>query len=440
MLGGSGVELRPGGLDGAGVTEMLLRRCRRWLRVRLLPAFLITFAAMLGTYPVLAYHFNAVSPAGLVSNIIAVPLTGLVVPLLLSASWLLGVSEYLALLCLYPADWVFSLIAILADLFSSLPYASVRVATPTLPEIFLFYAIVLLSVNLSRGHLYLRYRLYRFAAVACSLLLVFSLGYGLWHRSFSDTLRVTFISVGQGDAALVEFPRGGVMLIDAGGFYSGFDPGERIVAPLLWMKKIRTIDYMILSHAQHDHMGGLSFIAKNFNVKEFWWNGVGELRGLEGVLGMAGVPVVELDSGSRIAPIGGVRVEVLHPSADARLDINNMSMVLKLSYGSKSILFTGDIGAAAERRLGAGAPLNVSVLKSPHHGSRTSSSTALLEALGTPAAVISVGRANAFGFPAATVLERYRAAGMEIYRTDLDGAVEVSTDGTSLSITTHARH
>jgi competence protein ComEC len=323
-----------------------------------------------------------------------------------------------------------------AGFFSSLPYASIRVATPTLVEIFLFYAIIVLSVKVGKA------RLYRFLLVACILLLALDLGYWAWHRSFSDTLKVTFISVGQGDSALVEFPRGAVMLIDGWGFYGPFDPGERIVAPLLWRKKIRTIDYMVLSHAQHDHMGGLSFIAKNFNVKEFWWNGVGDLRGLKGALDGAGVPIREIDSGASIPPIGGVGIEVLHPSRGLDLDINDMSLVLKLSYGDKSLLFTGDIRAGVEEILGARAGgLDVTVLKSPHHGSRTSSSEDLLAAAGSPtAAVISVGRANIFGFPATAVLDRYASAGMEVYRTDLDGAVEVATDGAGLSIITHARH
>ncbi len=439
VLGGAPAGVQPGGLVGGPVSGIVARRVRRWLRGRLLPAFLVTLAATLGTYPVLAYHFNMVSFVGVVSNIVVVPLTGVVVPLLLGASWLLPVSEGLAQVLLYPADRLFSLIAIIAGFFSSLPYASMRVATPTLVEIFLFYAIVVLSVKAAGGRLY---RLHRFLLVACVLLLALDLGYGEWHRRFSDTLKVTFISVGQGDSALVEFPRGAVMLIDGGGFYSSFDPGERIVAPLLWRKKIRTIDYMVLSHAQHDHMGGLSFITRNFNVREFWWNGVGELGPLGSALASSGVPVRELDSGAEIPPIGGVVVEVLHPSRGLDFDINDMSLVLKLSYGDKSLLFTGDIGAEAEEKLGARAGgLDVTVLKSPHHGSRTSSSEALLAAAGRPAAaVISVGRANIFGFPAQVVLDRYGAAGMEVYRTDLDGAVEVVTDGEGLSITPYARH
>ena len=187
-------------------------------------------------------------------------------------------------------------------------------------------------------------------------------------------------------------------------------------------------------------MAGLSFIAKNFDVKEFWWNGVGELGGLKAALDGAGATIKKMDSGVRIPPIGGVEVEVLHPSGGLGLDINDMSLVLKLSYGDKSFLFTGDIGAEAEILLAAAGPGDVTVLKSPHHGSRTSSSNLLLAAGRPSAAVISVGRANAFGFPHEAVLKRYGAAGMEVYRTDLDGAVEVTTDGVGLSITTHARH
>jgi competence protein ComEC len=205
------------------------------------------------------------------------------------------------------------------------------------------------------------------------------------------------------------------------------------VAPLLRGKKIRRIDYMVLSHAQHDHMGGLGFIARNFNVKEFWWNGVGDLRGLVGALDGSGALIREIGYGARIPPIGGVHIEVLHPDKGLDLDLNDMSLVLKLSYGSKSFLFTGDIGEEAEAVLASRVNgLGATVLKSPHHGSRTSSSEALLKVATASVAIISVGRANVFGFPHRATLERYSQAGMEVYRTDLDGAVEVSTDGDRL--------
>jgi competence protein ComEC len=422
----------PGGL-GTSRASVLGGGVWRWFRGWLLPAFLVTLAATLGTYPVLAYHFNRVSVVGLVANLVVVPLTGVVVPFLLGASLALSVSETLARALLFPADLVLSLMVAAARFFSSLPHASVSVSTPTLVEIILFYLLVLVVANLKRG------RLYRRLALALLLLLVLDLGYWAYGRRFGDTLKATFISVGQGDSALIEFPGGTVMLIDGGGFYGGFDPGERIVAPLLRGKKIRRIDYMVLSHAQHDHMGGLGFIARNFNVKEFWWNGVGDLGGLVGALQGSGALIREIGSGTRIPPIGGVHIEVLHPEPGLDLDLNDMSLVLKLSYGSKSFLFMGDIGEEAEAGLVSRVSgLGATVLKSPHHGSRTSSSEALLGASRSAAAIISVGRANVFGFPHRATLERYSQAGMEVYRTDLDGAVEVSTDGARLRVVTYA--
>lgn len=396
-----------------------------FLRRRALPLVLVTIAAGVGTSPVLAYHFQRVSLMGLFANLVAVPLSAAVVPCLLVSSLLLPVSETLAWLALFPADMVFGSMAWAIKIFAALPYASMWVRPPSFAEICLYYLLILSLANINRA------RFFRYAApVAASLVILMPLARGL--NGPPGTLKVTFLSVGQGDSAFVELPDGKTMLIDGGGMRNpDFDVGERVVAPFLRSKGVDRIDYMVLSHAQLDHMGGLLFLVRNLEVGEFWWNGRGDLGALGAALDEKGVTrkVVGYSTGSLGA--GGAMVEFLGPSGEAGLDVNESSVVMKLVYGERAFLFTGDIGGKAERAL-ASRGLRADVLKAAHHGSRYSSSAPFLEAVSPSVVVVSAGLFNSFGFPHAETLERYREAGAEVMRTDLSGAVIVETDGRTL--------
>jgi len=200
-----------------------------------------------------------------------------------------------------------------------------------------------------------------------------------------------------------------------------------VIAPVLRAKGIDKLDYILLSHAQRDHMGGLAFIAENFKVGEFWWNGQGSLGALKGALERGDVKVSDTRAIGK-KEVGNVVLEFLHSSDDAQLDINEMSAVMKLSYGEKGFLFTGDIGEKTEALL-AGRSIGAVVLKSPHHGSKGSSSSEFLNSVNPSIVVISVGRRNAFGFPHKETLERYSAIGAKVMRTDLGGAAVFETDG-----------
>lgn len=404
--------------------DLAIKRFWEW---KMLPALLATAAAIIGTSPVLAYHFHRLTLTGAIANTIAVPLTGAITPLLLVSAATLPISDSLAGLFLYFTDQLFSVLLLDVKFFAAFPYSSIWTATPTLLEIALVYLLMIFAANIKRW----RHSVYAVAVLV--FILIIDIGY--WkYFSHSPELKVTFISIGQGDSEFVEFPDGETMLIDGGGkFRSDFDTGEKVIAPYLWGKKIKKIDYLVLSHAQLDHMGGLGFIAENFDVKEFWWNGEGELYRLGGILKAKGIKERVIEHPQKFE-IGKVEIEILHPEKGLGLDANNMSLVLRIRNGENSFLFTGDLAAEGEAALLKKGDLKATVLKAAHHGSRYSSTMDFLEGTSPSIVVISAGLWNPFGFPHAETLERYSAIGAKVYRTDVNGAVTIISDGKSLKV------
>jgi competence protein ComEC len=409
----------------------------RWVRWIVLTEA-VTVCATLGTAPLTVWHFNQVSVVALIANPIVVPLLGgscVGVGLLATAAapLLPGVAAML-----FTAVGVLTHLAdLLVQLCAAVPGGSVRLVTPSGLELALTYAVLgILAV----GHGARR----RILLVGCAVVLTADAGYWAARRSAPGALEVTFVSVGQGDCALVEFPTGEVMVVDGGGLGGSFDVGRQVVAPLLWRRKIRRIDVLVLTHADFDHYGGLPFLIDAFSPATFWWNGRagagGRFAALPRALQAAGTRV-EVAARGMHRSIGGVDVTVLHPSGDFAGSDNDGSLTVQLRYAGIAVLLPGDLQADGERSLvtAAGQTVRSTLLKVPHHGSRTSSSATLLDAVAPRIAVISAGADNRFAFPHGPVLESYRRRGIAVYRTDRDGAVSVriTPDG-AIAVTTGA--
>ena len=325
----------------------------------------------------------------------------------------------------------------IVNLFSNIPYSSVFTTTPTILEAVLFYILIVSIVEFKK------IRILKYALPVVMLIIIGNYSFWYYHLNYNTKLKVTFISVGQGDSALIEFPYGKRMLIDGGGFYNAdFDVGERIIAPFLWKNKIDRIDYIVLSHPQRDHMMGLKFIAEMFRVKEFRWNGdVGIDKGYDELMQSIDKNSVKRfisDSDTLPLNINGATVEFLSPQKESSLDANNNSLVVKLKYKNVSFLFTGDIEDSGEAvLLNRGDEIKSAVLKVPHHGSRTSSQMDFLKAVNPKIAVISVGHSNPFGFPHPEILKRYEEFKIPVLRTDINGAITVETDGSRLKVSAY---
>jgi competence protein ComEC len=396
--------------------------------------------ALIGTAPLTAFHFNQISLAGLVANLFVIPLLG-------SAAVILGLltvvgflfDTRIAILLLWLAGLTVRAGNSVVAWFAALPYASVEVVTPSVLELLLVYAVLLCLCCRSLWSP----RVFR--VLMSVLLLGLLLDETLWisHRYFHSTLRVSFLDIGQGDAAVVELPDGQVMVIDGGGFASeDFDTGEAILAPFLRSQKIGRVDILVMSHPQLDHYGGLLYLAEHFSPRELWFNGE-QSQGsrfvkLMEVVSRKGIMLRTLCRESLPLTYARVSLQILHPPCSNNgLDTNNASLVLRLSYGATSLLFTGDIEAEGESVLRSSAKTLASeILKVPHHGSRTSSSLEFIEAIAPTVAIASLGANNRFHFPAEEVVQRYQRQGSRLLRTDQAGTVTVSSDGHNYSLST----
>jgi competence protein ComEC len=386
-----------------------LARIRGWI----VAALVASAAAQLAVLPITLTHFNQVSTIGVIANLAVVPLAGLATVLGLLAVAVGALSATVAT-WLYSGVWpVLLLLRGAVALAAAVPGAVLHLPAPG-PLAIVGY-VVALGLGLAARHLRATRRALarRLALVALAMALASAL-LALWPvlRSADGRLHVTVLDVGQGDAIVVEGPDGRAVLVDAGaGGPYRLDAGERVVAPFLWNRGILRLAAAVVTHADIDHAGGMAAVRDGFTIDQAW----------DGTPGLA--PLA----------LGGATVTPLASALGGR---NDAARVLRIEFGQASILLASDIEAAGEQALiASGAVLRATALKVPHHGSRTSSSPEMLNAVRPAVALISVGARNSYGHPDPGVLTRLTAAGSDVYRTDRDGALLLETDGHVLTVT-----
>jgi len=443
------------------ILYLVPRLVRRWKQEEILPpqetqwgrrlwgylkiSLSVTAVAILGTGPFVALHFNRVSLIGFLTNLFFVPWVGfIIVPLSLVASLLSFFVYPLAVLLIQVNDFLTMILLRAVALSASFPYASFFVSTPTALEIILFYLLLFTAGHLRKG------RSVRCLFLGCCLVLLLNLVFWNTKSWFQKNLIITFIDVGHGDSILIEFPKGKRMLIDGGGLHEDrFDIGKNVIAPILWKKKIRKIDILVLTHPDPDHLKGLNFIASHFSIGQFWDNGVpGDSESylwLQKTLLRKKIQQSSLNDQTPLQTIHGVQLSVLNPplmkvsprTAQNPSLLNNQSLVLKIQFGQVTLLLTGDIEKQAEYRIMKKAfPIKADLLKIPHHGSASSSTQAFLERVKPSVAILSVSGRNIGRLPHPDVLRRYEKLGSKLFRTDRHGAITVITDGKRIEIET----
>ncbi|MDA8139618.1 MAG: DNA internalization-related competence protein ComEC/Rec2 [Desulfobacteraceae bacterium] len=420
---------------------------RRWTR-RLAASVGVSVFATLGTAPLVLTYFNQISWIGLLTNLVVVPLTGiLVVPAGLLGIALLPVGELPAHACWQAAAWGVDFMNGFIQQLAQWPYGVFIGLAPSWIETILSYFLMTTLL------LYRRPKLFR---VGLTLVLVAAAAdtlYWVQRRFDHGHMIVTAVDIGQGSANILQLPGGYTAVVDGGGFgdNSSFDVGKNVLAPLLWRNKIRTIDLMILTHPNSDHLNGLLFIVKHFKVGRIWSNhepeeSQGYNQWLQ-TISQKNLLHEPFESMVKKEVLGEVTFEILGPPQDFKSlrpqepwrDLNNDSLVTKVSWKEISFLFTGDITAPAEADLlqrHTAQELQSTFLFVPHHGSKSSSTPNFLSAVQPREALISAGWKNRFHFPHPKVLHYLQDAGARLWRTDQCGAIQITTDGRDYHIET----
>jgi len=376
----------------------------------------------------MAEYFHRVSFTGLTANLIIVPFMEAVVPIGFFAifsgwHWVAAV-----------AGWMLHVSARVAGWHANLEPAW-RIPDPPM-WLALGFAAALLALAIL-----LRDRIGRWVAGAAVLALFVLLLWQPWSAKLRPhILELAAIDVGQGDSLLVLFPEGGRMVVDGGGLLqfgrqrkSNLETGEDVVSPYLWNRGIRRIDVLVMTHSHQDHAGGIAALLNNFRPKEFWV-GANPLPELIEQAEQLHIKVVELRAPAAFA-YSGTKIEILSPPQDYQAPSvgNNDSLAFRIAYGRRSFLLTGDMERPMEQRILAdGMAQHSDVLKVGHHGSKTSTTQAFLDAVSPSVAIISDGLDNSFGHPHRDIIARLREEHAAILRTDLDGLVTTRTDGEHL--------
>lgn len=282
-------------------------------------------------------------------------------------------------------------------------------------------------------------RRYGFSVIGIFFSTTVFLGIAVFGESHEGELEVDFFDVGQGDAILIQAPTGHTILIDGGRDTTV----SRKIAEELPLYD-RTIDLVILTHPDLDHVGGLPDVLRRFRVGTIFLPDVKkELAAYQAFLARAGeqdIPLHHVFAGDtlRLGPTLAVHVLAPEKGAAPSADLNNSSIVAILEYNKRSFLFTGDAEDQSERRMMVAwqERLAADILKIGHHGSRHSSSSAFLAAVGAHVGVISAGKNNSYGHPHPDVLARMAEQGMAVYQTDVKGDIEMTSDGEFITILT----
>lgn len=428
-----GVQLSYGGVIGivafnkivTNQIEQLSNKINNYIK----ESISVTISANIVIIPIMMYTFNTISFSFVISNLIAGAILGIIVLYAFALIFLYIVLHKFISPLFIILNIMLKILISIAHICSLIPFSKIYVVTPNVVLIIFFYLFLYLLVK-KQNSMILSKKTIAFFTIA---IVILNFIYPVI-TSKRDNLEINFIDVGQGDSTLIRVSNK-TILIDGGGSSYGetFDVGEQTLFPYLLDRGINEIDYVIVSHFDSDHCQGLNFVMENMKVKNAIISDLGqESNEYDTFLSLAkkqntNLVYVKMRD---IIKIGKATIKILFPDNEPITDNekNNNAIVFKFLWKNVSILFTGDIEEKAENKILSLYSNNLEELKSTilkvaHHGSKTSTTKAFLEAVKPQIALVGVGEDNNFGHPNSGVIERLESIGCKIYRTDKCGEI-----------------
>ena len=408
----------------------------------------VTISANIVIIPIMAYMFSTISFTFWISNILAGSIME-VVTIFGFITYLISIvfpmlAEFLAI----ALNLFLTILLKIAEISSIIPGASIYIKTPSLIMCVMYYLVIFILFNLKPIRQFIRKKaIFRFLIIKAkkhklkilvTIITVIILLNSIIYVT-DKNLKIYFVDVGQGDCTLIQTHEKKNILIDGGGSeFGSFDVGESILLPYLLNRGINKIDYMMISHFDSDHIGGLFYIMENLKVDNIIISRQGKnsenFKKFIQIISEKQINLIIVKRGDYVKIDDTSYFEILFPEEKQISDnvLNNNSIVAKFVSSNVTMLFTGDIEEIAEKRLCElyrnTNKLQADIIKVAHHGSKTSSTLSFLELVNPQIALIGVGADNNFGHPNEGVLERIKKLGTQIYRTDQTGEVSIVID------------
>lgn len=386
---------------------------------------LVSIYANIIIIPIMMYHFNTVSFTFIISNIMASPILGIIVItgfLFIIAS--ITVKPLTRLIAIFIKP-ILSILIKISQICSKLPFSNILVVTPYMFNVISYYAIILYCIKSKKNN--------KCKIIICLLIVLILINFIIY--IFPQKLRIFFIDVGQGDSTLIITPDKKTVLIDGGGSDS-FDVGEKVLLPYLLDRRILKVDYVLISHFDTDHCGGILTIMEKVKVKNIIISEQAEhsenYERFKKLMIHKKIRLIEVKKGDKIKIGRYSEFKILFPTSRLLSEnpLNNNSIVAQFNYNNFKMLFTGDIEKLAEQQIlkTEKAEIRADILKVAHHGSKTSSIPEFIKAVRPKIALIGVGKNNTFGHPNQQTIKNLENIKCRIYRTDLQGEIIIKID------------
>ena len=386
---------------------------------------LVSIYANIIIIPIMMYHFNTVSLTFIISNIMASPILGIIVItgfLFIITS--ITVKPLTSLIAIFIKP-ILSILIKISQICSKLPFSNILVVTPYMFNVISYYAIILYCIKSKKNN--------KCKIIICLLIVLILINFIIY--IFPQKLRIFFIDVGQGDSTLIITPDKKTVLIDGGGSDS-FDVGEKVLLPYLLDRRILKVDYVLISHFDTDHCGGILTIMEKVKVKNIIISEQAEhsenYERFKKLMIHKKIRLIEVKKGDKIKIGRYSEFKILFPTSRLLSEnpLNNNSIVAQFNYNNFKMLFTGDIEKLAEQQIlkTEKAEIRADILKVAHHGSKTSSIPEFIKAVKPKIALIGVGKNNTFGHPNQQTIKNLENIKCRIYRTDLQGEIIIKID------------